>query len=242
MRRHVTYGIAVCWLLTIAVHAEDSKWSIQFYEKYNIHTYSSFHPFTERIDMQKIDYPLLHAAVFYETNRQRQNHQLPEFRYARRLELAALDHTKDMVAHNFFSHTSPIKGKETMAKRLARLGIKNCYIGENLAYTSGIANEHGRSLFTPEQNGGYFSYEYQGEPIPNHTYVSLAKSVVHQWMQSKGHRANILNKNFIYLGVGAQHYQDPAFHDIDKFVVTQCFASKNGEPESHSSNMSQVQP
>ncbi len=229
MDRHLERVFLILLLCTATAWSEGSKWSKSYYEKFSVKTYAVYPPFNARIDMEDIDYPLLHAAIFYETNRVRQNYNLPEFHYSRRLELVAIDHSRDMVEFNFFSHTSPVKGKETMAKRLQRVGIRNCYMGENLAYTSGIANEHGRSLFTPEQNGGYFSYEYKGDPIPNHTYVSLAQSVVQQWMNSPGHRANILNSNYTFLGVGGKHYLDPAFHYIDKFVVAQCFSSKNGE-------------
>jgi uncharacterized protein YkwD len=45
-------------------------------------------------------------------------------------------------------------------------------------------------------------------------------------MQSPGHRANILDPQVKYLGVGAQHYRDKTFYDVDRFIVTQVFSDR----------------
>jgi uncharacterized protein YkwD len=212
----------------INIEVTGFSWSAK---DYDTHTYTSFANIPQansRIDFEHIDYPLLHAAIFYETNRQRVLNGRKVFSHSPALEKAAKGHSDDMVNKNFFSHTSPVKGKETMVKRLALAGVTGGYKGENIAISFGIEYKAGKSVYSPKQNGGYFSYTYKGKPIKNHTYLGLAKEVLHQWMTSPGHRANILNAQFTYLGTGASHYKNTGFFGMDNFKCTQNFGSVKG--------------
>ncbi len=134
-----------------------------------------------------------------------------------------------MVRRDFFSHTSVIAGRRTVPMRLEAVGIRNAFSAENIALSFGIAYQSGRSVYLPEQNGGYFSYSHQGDPIENHTYVGAAAAVVDQWMNSPGHRANILNANYTFLGVGAAYFPSSDFHGMPMFKFTQNFSSIRGE-------------
>jgi uncharacterized protein YkwD len=227
---------AICFgllfiLLTNNYSGGFETWSDSDYEIYDYVSFATMPAANGRVDMNNIDYPLLDAAIFYETNRRRVENNRKPFLHSPALEKAATGHSRDMVAHNFFSHTSPVKGKETMRKRLALVGITRATTGENIANTFGIEYEAGKSVYTPPQNGGYFSYEYKGEPIQNHTYLGLAKAALDMWMHSPGHRANILNPKFTYLGAGAAHYNNSGFFDMDYFKLTQNFASIKGPVE-----------
>ena len=53
-----------------------SKWNPEYYKKYNETNYDRFPDFKKRLDFAKIDYPLLNAAVFYETNLRRKENDL----------------------------------------------------------------------------------------------------------------------------------------------------------------------
>jgi len=86
-------------------------------------------------------------------------------------------------------------------------------------------DEAGKSVFSPSQNGGYFSYKYKGEPIKNHTYLSLAEAALIQWMNSKGHRANIL-RGFAYQGCGGYLEVLKNQDQFPKFRLTQNFATE----------------
>ena len=220
-----------CMLLTSVAStsvATASSWSSAQYATFDHDRFAQSPAANEPIDVQDIDFPLLHAAVFYETNRQRIAQGLRRFRHSPALERAARRHSVDMVAHSFFAHEGPVAGKETLVKRLERAGVRNAYAAENIATAFGIAYESGRPVYPSVRNGGTFSYEPGGAPIPPHTYVGLARAVVRRWMQSPGHRRNILQPKSSYLGVGAAHFRDATFHDIDKFKLTQCFASVKG--------------
>ncbi len=222
-------SILLLLITTSKIYATDSlKWDYSKYKDYDYKSFFDSRYARQKIKFDDIDYPLLHAAIFYETNRQRVLSALSPFIHSLSLEKAAHEHSIDMVAYNFFSHTSVIKGKETMSKRLAKVGIKNAYTAENIANFSAIEYQLGKSVFAPSQNGGYFSYTYRGEPIGNRTYMSAAKAVLKQWMGSPMHRKNILNKKFKYLGVGAAYFEEENFYNMPYFKVTQNFASVRG--------------
>ncbi|MDZ7317290.1 MAG: CAP domain-containing protein [candidate division KSB1 bacterium] len=152
-------------LLLIAVCSSSlfgrSSWSTDLYDKFDEKSFAAYPPALERIDMDHIDFPLLHAAVFYETNRIRKLHQLPEFHHSNALEQAARKHSLDMVNHNFYSHTSPVKGKTTLTERAAVVGIRDCELAENISELSGLELVPNQPLFPPDQGQKWFSYEYR---------------------------------------------------------------------------------
>jgi uncharacterized protein YkwD len=82
-----------------------------------------------------------------------------------RLTTAAQGHSADMVAKNYFDHTSPDGG--TFTARIQATGFPLTQVGENIA---------------------------AGQPTP--------AAVMTAWMNSAGHRANILNCSYNQLGVG----------------------------------------
>lgn len=77
-------------------------------------------------------------------------------------------HAEDMIARNYFSHTSP--DGDGPDDRLRSAGVTWSTWGENIAMNSS----------------------------------GTASAVMTQWMNSSGHRANILNGSFGRLGVGKQ--------------------------------------
>ncbi len=202
-------------------------WSRADYAKYSHKNYTAYAAFRGRIDFNAVDYDLLAAAIFFETNRQRVDQGLPAFKPSAALERAATGHSRDMATRNFFSHDSPVRGRETMSKRLALEGVTTGMRGENIASTFGIEYEPGKPVYNPEQNGGFFSYAFKGDPILPHTYSGMAEFVVDQWMNSPGHRSNILNKGFVYLGAGAAYFEKKEFYNMPHFMFTQNFGSED---------------
>jgi uncharacterized protein YkwD len=199
-----------------------SEWNVNYY---NI----SYEEFTEiiitnsEINFNDIDYKLLQAAIFFETNYQRSLNNLSPLEFNQSLETAANEHAKDMTTYKFFSHSSPVSGKETVGKRAEKAGFGWSCVGENIAQNFAIEYSAGTPVFTPNQNGGYFSYEYKGDPILPHTYMGFAQAVVQQWMDSPGHRNNILSSSYKYMGMGCSHYQNSGFYMMDMFNAVQVF-------------------
>jgi uncharacterized protein YkwD len=90
-----------------------------------------------------------------------------------RLTGAAVGHSRDMDAHDYFSHTSP--SGQTLLMRIQASG------------------------FIPNANVGYTL----GENIAWGTlWLGTPRAIVKAWMESPGHRANILNGSYRYTGIG----------------------------------------
>lgn len=85
----------------------------------------------------------------------------------------ARDKSKEMIELNYFSHNSPRNGY--IGDILSKNGIKYKNVGENIAMQQG------------------------GETISSY---DMAKKFMDMWMNSSGHRANILNGDYTNLGVG----------------------------------------
>ncbi len=182
----------------------------------------------EPINPAAYDAARMGQAILHATNLMRAKHKLPLFFHSPALEKAAYDHSKAMSKHNFFSHTSVIKGSEKMSQRLAKVGITNAYSAENIAQASALNYTSGKPVYSPKTNGGYFSYEYKGTPLKPRTYADAARKVVKQWMDSPGHRRNILNPRLKYLGAGLSLFEKKSFYNMLYFNATQNFSSKKG--------------
>ncbi|MET7986053.1 CAP domain-containing protein [Streptomyces sp. NPDC005281] len=99
------------------------------------------------------------------TNTERASAGLPPLGTDATLTAAAQAHSADMVARDFYAHTSPEGGRPW--DRAAAAGCTRGSIGENIAC---------------------------GQRTP--------AEVVQGWMDSPGHRANILKRDFTHIGIG----------------------------------------
>jgi uncharacterized protein YkwD len=106
------------------------------------------------------------AKVFELTNTQRLANGCKALRSDDRLVVAARNHSSDMVAKNYFSHTGS-DGSDFVARELKAGYPTNGPSGENIAW----------GYRTPQE-------------------------VMDGWMNSPGHRANILNCESTAIGVG----------------------------------------
>ena len=154
---------------------KNSCWKKQYYEKYSHVNFSKLEEINQTINLNKIDYPLLHATIFFLTNEERAKRKKEITSWNKNLEIAAFNHSKMMAELKFFSHNSKIKKRKEPEDRAKIAGITNPFIAENIAKTPFNSQD---------------------------TYLSLSKKIVTQWMKSPGHKSNILSKEAIELGVG----------------------------------------
>lgn len=216
-------------ILTIALIpliVDAQTWKSDLYQKYDEQTFYRIEALYDVIDFNKIDFPLLQAAVFYVTNEERKKANLKPFEFHSKIESVAAGHAQDMVKYEFYSHTSKIRIKRTVQDRFHLEGLNPEFYGENICSTYGLQYENGRKV-NPPYPAGVFSYAFtsQKETIPPHTYISFAKEVVKLWMNSSSHRQNILNPTFTTLGCGARVYLEKSFYDMPYFKVVQNFGS-----------------
>lgn len=180
--------------------------------------------FSSTIDFDNINHSLINAAVFFRTNEMRIANKLPPLEYSINLEKSATIHSDDMVQRNFFSHINPGNLSRRNPDDRARLaGITNPYIAENIANNFAIKYTANTRVIVSDSDKGIFKYPGENDPIPNHTFISFAEALVEQWMNSAGHRENILNKEALELGVGTTFYRDRRFNNIPKFMAVQNF-------------------
>jgi len=114
--------------------------------------------------------------VFNLTNQERQNAGVSELSWCDALAALARAHSHDMCKRDFFDHVNP-EGEDPSAR--------------------GRAGHAGEFTFDPCVPSPYsgvaenIAYGYQS-----------AQQVMQGWMNSPGHRANILNSNYTHIGVG----------------------------------------
>jgi len=113
------------------------------------------------------------ARLFNLVNEQRVQHGKLPLQLRQDLVLVARKHSEDMRDRNFFAHVNP-DGKDVSGRAKAA-GIVYDAIGENLAWSS----------------------------IPATNQIDPLQDAVIGWMNSPGHRANILdNVGYTHTGIG----------------------------------------
>ena len=127
-------------------------------------------------ETQPVEESLFNANVeqliFKLVNEERAKAGLPALEYNTVLETYARIKSQDMGDRNYFGHPDP-EG-QLMQSQLDADGIQYVVWGENLAMVGG--------------------YELDDE--------ALAQMFLNNWMNSEGHRANILSPDFEQIGIG----------------------------------------
>jgi len=157
-----------------------------------------------------IDPTALEARIHELINVQREQNGLSALSYDPFLADIARGHSYDMVTRNFFDHVNP-DGKHPK-DRGDDAGYP-CIRYFKSYYTLGIAE----NLF---QGNRYSAYTTTNGVITSYDWNSaeqVAQTAVSGWMNSSGHRKNILTETFELEGIGV------AFAPDDKIYVTENF-------------------
>ena len=186
--------LSCCFYLSL-ISTFAQSWSSADYSKFDWKSFYKLSTAHQELNLSDIDYPLLHAAIFYVSNEFRERNRLKPFIYSDRIERLSADHAADMVKYNISS-------------------------------TAAIQYEYGRKVNRPQSPGIFTYMSNKREVIPNHTYLSYAKAIVQLWMDSPGHRANILNPGFIYMAAGSAVYPERSFYNMPYFMNVQCFSGR----------------
>ena len=174
------------------------------------------------LDPDHLDMQLLENALIYFTNEARKEHSIKACLFDTYLQQAARAHSEEMVRLEYFSHGSPVLENRRLVDRIRKTGIVlgNTIVGENIGvdYLLRIANV---PYYVQYKEGKivYISGD-TGEPIGYQTYREFAYKMVLNWMNSPGHRENILNGKFHRIGIGIALGK---FKGIESIYVTQNF-------------------
>jgi uncharacterized protein YkwD len=176
----------------------------------------------QTIFIRDLDFDLLDAAVFHETNYRRQQAGLRALAYSEKAREAARIQARAMSRGQFVEHTNPNPGLKTSADRAYAVGLHPRFLGENVASAFGRRYKSGQGFYTREQNGQkIYSFQPNGPPIGMHTYLTFAQALLDEWMESPPHRANILHKSPEYLGCANE--PSPNESSMEMFYCAQFF-------------------
>jgi uncharacterized protein YkwD len=172
------------------------------------------------VPAERIDQDLLDAAVRAEVNFHRCRAGLPALGDAGNgMARMAKTHSVWMASEQTLSHRSTIPGKASLSQRVKAAGVKFRTGSENIGmvHRYQIDNLRFRIL---DSNACQFA-TYEGKPLPAHSYATLARHAVNLWMNSSGHRKNILDRNVTRISTAVAF--DPKAQYCGRFWLTQNF-------------------
>lgn len=142
------------------------------------------------LSLGQIDTGEIESAIIEYTNDERQNHGLPALQGDEHLSLIAREHSQDMALNNYLSHDNQQgEGPTDRARRHGHPVRKNLGGGW---YTDGIGENIGKMP----------TGTVDGIGIVANSPDAVARAQVQIWMESPGHRQNILDPSYTTIGVG----------------------------------------
>jgi uncharacterized protein YkwD len=154
-------------------------------------------PAVENFTLAELD-----AALVAETNRVRQANGCRPLRELPALAAAADDQATFMALTMTVTHVSPIKGQRDVIERTQSHGLLEASLLAENALSIGFRAE-------------------QAQPL---SCAEVATRLIAQWMDSPGHRANLLNRKFTDVGCAARRLR--FFGGVENFFATQVFAAR----------------
>jgi uncharacterized protein YkwD len=139
----------------------------------------------------------LGVLMLHLVNRDRTANGLSALDWYQPAAIAAQRHAEDMLQRDYFAHTSPEGGDVGQRLQAARAGAGRAWSENIWRFTSGTVN---------------------GIPVSVADWPDLVAKAQIDWMNSPGHRANILNSVYTHLGVGIAY--DPVKGEVR---ITQVF-------------------
>ncbi|SIR96168.1 CAP domain-containing protein [Natronorubrum thiooxidans] len=155
-----------------------------------------------------VDRALVERHVHEAINEERTARGLEELAFDEDLQEIARSHSEDMAERGYFSHTSP-EG-DSFSDRYDEYGYECRADTDGSAYYTGGENIAYTYVDQPVRTDS-------GDVVEHTTERELADGLVEQWMNSDGHRENILADHWTNEGIGI------AVTDDDRVYATQNF-------------------
>ncbi len=153
--------------------------------------------YDRQINSGSINQDLFNRAVLYYTNKIRCKRRLPLFQSTRDVIGAANTQARNMTRTRIYDHNLNIPGARNLRERMRAQTRNFRTAGENIAKNF-VYVLNGRP-YIPAPNCA-FRYLNTKQPVPIHTYRSLAAELVGSWEASPPHLANILNPRYTRMG------------------------------------------
>lgn len=183
-------------------------------------------PALERtLEPDEIDHALLAAAIFHETNRVRTLLGLKPFRGDERLGRAAETQAEIGSLFRPPSHTNPFPFIATPVDRVRQAGLNPRRVAENIALIPVYNIPDGVGVYQLKGDSRFRDVRTD-RLIEPHSCRSYAVAVVEAWMNSPGHRENIVNPGLQFLGCAVRATK--SLTGIDMIFAVQVFATPRG--------------
>lgn len=172
------------------------------------------------VPSKSINQALLDDAIRVEVNFHRCRAGLaPLSEAGNGLVTQARKHSEWMARTQQLTHRSTVAGSATLTERLKKSGVRFRTGAENIGMVHRFQIDNKRFKII-DSNACSFS-TYEGQALPAHSYASLARHVVELWMDSPGHRKNILDGRVKKMSAAVAF--DPKAQYCGWFWVTQNF-------------------
>ena len=135
----------------------------------------------------KLHIPKIEELVHQYVNQERTKRGLPKLSYNRKLACVARTHSQDMAERSFFAHETP-EGKTPSIRGEKRGFFQG--VGENIATRSSCDYRKRFLVFLGSADIYWLNND------------ELALWAVKAWMNSRGHRRNILTPDYQTEGIG----------------------------------------
>lgn len=172
-----------------------------------------------RLNQDRIDQQLLSQAILAEVNYRRCQARLDALKPATAtLVQVAKGHSAWMAASGRMSHRGGRETGRTLSDRVRRAGLRPQIYAENLAFLPRY--RFGENRFRVDSRADCRFVASDGRVIDQHSYRSLARTVVSMWMKSPGHRRNMLSTRQRHMSAGASLSPDDL---CGRYYITQIF-------------------
>lgn len=209
-----------------AITSKNTVFTDDKYQQYDHNSFLASGIADVVVDYHNPDYGLMNAAVFYHTNKYRVSKGRQALAFSASLRDAAVYHSLRMMEQNFYDHTNRrISSMRSVVERAQYFGYPNAFVGENLDKEFFLDYKSGSSYNPRMENGHMQYYTVKGDaltPLPVLTYNQLAENLLTEWINSSGHRKNMLMADYKYLGLGLI----PDFPNLDKQQIPEVFATQ----------------
>lgn len=172
------------------------------------------------VPSERIDQDLLDAAVRAEVNFHRCRAGLPPLSEAGNgLARMSKTHSIWMASTQTLSHRNTIPGKSSLSQRMQASGERFRTGAENIGMVHRYQLDNQRFRIIDQRSCQFATRD--GQTVPPHSYASLARHAVNLWMNSPGHRKNILNRQVNRISTAVAF--DPKSPYCGQFWLTQNF-------------------
>ena len=131
----------------------------------------------------------------------------------------AKKHSIWMAKRQQLTHRSTVPGLSTLKQRVKASGVSFKTGSENIGMVHRYQIDNRRFKILSSKQCKFATNS--GQPLPAHSYATLARHVVQLWMESPGHRKNILDRRVSKVSTAVAF--DPKAQYCGRFWLTQNF-------------------